>query len=1402
MKKLLTLLLFSLLLVKVIAQDGDVNLFTGTPSVGVPIWNVTSEGLSHPISLVYQGGGVKVDAVAAKAGIGWQLNAGGMISRELRGLPDELSIDGSNPRKGWLHNTNHSLIGNLSFQSDNNFSDCSDEGADWNTLDQLNLYDGTMMDTEPDIFHVNTAGLNFSFVHDNNGDIKTIPYADVLIEPVQISNQFISFKITDSNGIMYNFTTAIEAGAKTASLAQQDPNLFSRDVELYQDSIDYNVIWQITSITSPAGGEIHFAYHDNNRYEERFERGGYYFTSIPAESKDTTEYYTFKNGDEYTKRQHNATHVVNARPRDLKSIYSKEVSVEFIDALTHLPVQIVPKDEAGYYKDIMVLTPRPILNKIKVTGSTGLEIDREFIFQYGFVKNMEDNLDRQTHFFLKSIIEHTNGHALPPYTFDYYNINFDNEEAILPKPGSNRKDYFGYFNNDETFTANPELFKLFVYPELTGADRYGLWPISGYDGPFHILEGKSGGLNEATIMNGSLSRMNLPSGGHVSYYYEPNMFHDVSDGFARYGGGIRVSKVARHDGVDFSKDIIKNYEYRDLTGHSTGQLLYRPQYAFTSSYLWDSVTQTNEYHQDMVSAGQDDALIWKKTTVRSESNLSSQDGPSVGYEQVTVFQQGQGKMVYDYIINDTYGSSGITTTTNVVRQNDGTVTLDCSGFSPLIKSNSYPFAPNTNIGSKRGILEKTSVYHQNGFLLSENTSIYNFLPSEHVIVGLKVERLPYRRKEFNDQTGSWEESEDKFYVFGKYSILANATPVLVSSMSTEYNQSNPGTEISTATTREYETSSGALYLREKTLENEEGKKYITEYTYSRDYENSKEMADSDLMSGALKKLVEKRILNVPVETVSKVVLPGTTERVVGASLNLFKYASGDHVNLVERKVLRTNGGITNFQASNLDDIQPTATFSLDPQYESTSKRIEFDPSNNVTTIEDRAGDHAGALFDHSGNFPVCSFVGAKASQVIFTNFEDKNTGAMHYELQLDPGITTSPGRFGQGSNSARSYKMFSGNNSVNQLFKDTVSLAAEDYIFSFWANEFDTGHAATSITITLTFTASGTTSKSITFTKPTNWEYFEGRIEASTLTGPVDITITTDEDVRLDDILIYPVSASVQHVSYNEKGQVMAETAQNKFVSYGYDEYGRAQFSKDFDGNLISVNKYSTKDWEGDFYIIKDGEYSNLAITFTVLPNNVGSGTYYWDVLDYDFTLAYDPSQHDYSGISGVSENSYTMTDPVQNKMIYVKILIGGQVYYEKYFLRMSDLKVYDETVDMCVSGPIKVDKCAALPNVNSTCNYVVPGTGTVFSIDTSNIVGLVNQYHWKTSTVGPYSGDTYPMQQFTTSISNTSSTYTITNFDQPGLQYVWCQVQLNDGTLLYTPLRSVEVYSSGCNHN
>ncbi len=70
--------------------DIPVNLYTGTPNIEIPLYTVHGRTLQLPITLRYHASGIKVEEIAGWVGLGWALDAGGVITRTVKGLPDDI----------------------------------------------------------------------------------------------------------------------------------------------------------------------------------------------------------------------------------------------------------------------------------------------------------------------------------------------------------------------------------------------------------------------------------------------------------------------------------------------------------------------------------------------------------------------------------------------------------------------------------------------------------------------------------------------------------------------------------------------------------------------------------------------------------------------------------------------------------------------------------------------------------------------------------------------------------------------------------------------------------------------------------------------------------------------------------------------------------------------------------------------------------------------------------------------------------------------------------------------------------------------------------------------------------------------------------------------------------------
>lgn len=251
-----------------LAEFGDVpmSLYTGAPSIDIPLESVTGRTLSLPIGLRYHGGGIKVEEVGGWTGIGWALDAGGSITRTVRGNPDELW-------NGYW-----------------NTGDVFYTGSNWTTPSPslFNDMENGVVDSEPDQWFFSFAGRSGQFLAGPtypNGtmEYRAIPHQQLKIEPI---GAITGWLITTEDGTEYEFT----ADETTTDIS------YNTGMSQIPGSLEpHTSTWHLTTIRAPGGDEIKLFYqgysatHRRTAYEERFDQRACYPNDPPSYAESITE---------------------------------------------------------------------------------------------------------------------------------------------------------------------------------------------------------------------------------------------------------------------------------------------------------------------------------------------------------------------------------------------------------------------------------------------------------------------------------------------------------------------------------------------------------------------------------------------------------------------------------------------------------------------------------------------------------------------------------------------------------------------------------------------------------------------------------------------------------------------------------------------------------------------------------------------------------------------------------------------------------------------------------------------------------------------------------------------------------------------------------------------------------
>ncbi|RFM26758.1 RHS repeat domain-containing protein [Deminuibacter soli] len=207
--------------------DVPVNLSSGMANISIPLFNIKTAKLSLPISLSYYPSGIKVNDIASWVGLGWSLNAGGVITRAIRGRDDF-------GQKGYYTSATPPLAETLLGQNN------------WQFLQQAAM---NLTDVEPDYFFYNFLEHSgkYSFTEDKEPFI--ISYQDPLKVQHFTDGYFV---ILDGQGNQFYFSDKEQTNSYYTTQADSP---FPHNAQNYVSS------WYLSKIVSYDKSEtINFIY--------------------------------------------------------------------------------------------------------------------------------------------------------------------------------------------------------------------------------------------------------------------------------------------------------------------------------------------------------------------------------------------------------------------------------------------------------------------------------------------------------------------------------------------------------------------------------------------------------------------------------------------------------------------------------------------------------------------------------------------------------------------------------------------------------------------------------------------------------------------------------------------------------------------------------------------------------------------------------------------------------------------------------------------------------------------------------------------------------------------------------------------------------------------------------------
>ncbi len=458
-----------------------VSYFTGVPQIQIPIYQLQDGNINVPVSLAYHSGGIRVNEMATRVGLGWKLDAGGSVTRMVRGLPDDSP-------NGYI-NTSVS-VSDLYSNSTQLFS-------------HLESVMNQNLDLESDIYHFNLPdGTSGKFFFNQNGQIFTIPAnSNVKIQYVQDASNYIKqWIITSSNGITFylgqSSDSSREAYEKSSSSVWASLNgsgAFSfPDPSVHLNN--YITTWHLMQINDFANNQIDISYEAESIIN---------YVSLGSQSKILP---TYNNTGCISLPTHSYSFTESTtRVRRISSITSNNGTIDFV-----------------YEHNRLDLINDKALTAIVIKDQLGSTI-KTFALSYDYFQSNQNsnlvygNLDqRRKRLYLRHIIENPTAADEKKTAFEYHTA------ILLPDRFSYAQDFWGYYNGrhsnnsliptveyQPTIIANGDLWIGFI--QNTGADRK---------------------VYEDYAKACSLKKVIYPTKGSTTYEFESNTVYDGNDFFA------------------------------------------------------------------------------------------------------------------------------------------------------------------------------------------------------------------------------------------------------------------------------------------------------------------------------------------------------------------------------------------------------------------------------------------------------------------------------------------------------------------------------------------------------------------------------------------------------------------------------------------------------------------------------------------------------------------------------------------------------------------------------------------------------------------------------------------------------------------------------------------------------
>ncbi len=721
-----------------IAKSGNLtpSLYTGAMAYSLPLYTYSDPDFNIPISLEYNYDGYKVARSAGTIGLGWALNYGGVITREIRGLKDE-SVqenydDNGHSRYGffWAYKNDVALSSQFTINRPRTPEIIAATPAELVSHLNDDLYEdypvytyGDSYDLSPDLFHFSFGPYSGDFIMNSDGTLtltsSTHPQGEieVTVETTSgIGGYSLKFTIKTGDGYEYTFGDATSAReyhiSKVIKDECPDDGNIAGTMSGWTDTA-----WKLTKIKAPNGRTVLFSYAEKPTLTPTVTYSYSTYTQLLPTSEATPAPRDSVPSWERTNLNYDYSHPIEQilicgtdRSRTESTISfawtNKTSSEDEMSALNY---------ESTVVSDFLNSHPLQIRN-VKLSSVSIKNIDNDVVRQIRLNQSKIGLSSGPKRMVLESINDSRNG----VWFFEY-----DDGTGSLPEYDSKRHDVWGFWcqsywdprqhaNWDDLIQSTPNFVERLDY-----------------------------------LKSGSLTKITYPTGGWSEVSYERNeadyalnrTLNNLPrlDYWSKECGGIRVRSI-------FSRSFDSTEGFRRVYEYCSGEILSLRWMRIEKNYwkYWGTGERTYLrgifYSNDGLSSGSYDNMI--------------------GYRQVKEILPDSSYVIHRFNGYDEYPDGFLMTAPHWLDANTSSGTTDVASTDEGISLIPILVSPEQTYSDFRGKVKSIEEYNNKGQIRKKTTYSYTTLAglSEYRFFNMMIGWMSFFQNRFYPKMSDIDET--------------------------------------------------------------------------------------------------------------------------------------------------------------------------------------------------------------------------------------------------------------------------------------------------------------------------------------------------------------------------------------------------------------------------------------------------------------------------------------------------------------------------------------------------------------------------------------------------------------------------------------------------------------------